>query len=186
MLSYRIDQDLELALPRIKDARALYIAIDSSRASLRTYLPWVDDVLCPDDEIPSIQADRHGFANDESLNLLIWYQGQIAGKISFNKFDQLNDAADIGYWLAEDFRGLGLMSRSLEKIFEIGFEEYGLHRIYLCCATDNLKSNRVAQRAGMRLESTQKQCLKLADGYHDQNEYALLRAEWDARQKNTD
>lgn len=184
MLSYRIDEDLELAIPRIKDAEALYDAIASSRESLRRYLPWVDHVKQAEDEIASIQHDRQRFAADEGLDLLIWYQGQLAGKISFNGFDHLNEEADVGYWLAEAFRGQGLMTRSLEKMFEIGFEEYDLHRIVVRCATDNVGSNGVAKRTGMYLEGTQRKRLKLADGYHDQNEYALLRDKWKARQSN--
>ena len=58
MLSYRIDEDLELAIPRIKDAEALYDAIASSRESLRRYLPWVDHVKQAEDEIASIQIGR--------------------------------------------------------------------------------------------------------------------------------
>ncbi len=45
MLSYRIDEDLELAIPRIKDAEALYDAIAGSRESLRRYLPWVGLIM---------------------------------------------------------------------------------------------------------------------------------------------
>ena len=70
------------------------------------------------------------------------------------------------------------MTLATRAIIDIAFEEYGLHRIQLQCAVDNLPSNNVAKRLEMRFEGCHKGRLILRDGYHDSNEYAVLAEEW--------
>lgn len=178
MFSYKVDDEIELALPRLSDVNALYTLIDEDRDELGRFLPWVDHVQLADDELPAIQNDLNGFAAGTSLNLFIWYHGRLAGKISLNEIRKMNLEADVGYFLGKNFRGRGIMTRALRVLLDIAFDEYGLHRVYLECATDNLPSNAVAQRCGMRLEGNLRGRLILNDGYHDCNHYALLAEEW--------
>ncbi|GHN29583.1 hypothetical protein ME789_05680 [Lactobacillus delbrueckii] len=95
-----------------------------------------------------------------------------------NSIDAMYSEADIGYFLGKEFRGRGIMTLATRAIIDIAFEEYGLHRIMLQCAVDNLPSNNVAKRLGMRFEGCHKGRLILRDGYHDSNEYAVLAEEW--------
>ncbi|MBT8949719.1 GNAT family N-acetyltransferase, partial [Lactobacillus delbrueckii subsp. bulgaricus] len=44
MFSYKINDELELAVPRLTDGEALYDLIDRNRDNLSYYLPWVDHV----------------------------------------------------------------------------------------------------------------------------------------------
>ena len=178
MFSYKVDDEIKLALPRLSDVDELYALIDADRDDLGRFLPWVDHVQSIDDELPTIQNDLNGFAAGTSLNLFIWYHGRLAGNISLNKIRKRNLEADVGYFLGKSFRGHGIMTRAVQALLDIAFEEYGLHRVYLECAADNLPSNGVAQRCGMRLEGTFHGRLILKDGYHDCNHYAVLAEEW--------
>lgn len=178
MFSYKVDDEIKLALPRLSDVDELYALIDANRDDLGRFLPWVDHVQSTDDELLAIQNDLNDFAAGTSLNLFIWYHGRLAGKISLNEIRKMNLEADVGYFLGKSFRGHGIMTRAVQALLDIAFDEYGLHRVYLECAADNLPSNGVAQRCGMRIEGTLHGRLILKDGYHDCNHYAVLAEEW--------
>lgn len=183
MFSYKINDELELAVPRLTDGEALYDLIDRNRDNLSYYLPWVDHVHDVQAETDAIRRGLVRFAEGKALDLHIWYHGRLAGNVSLNSIDAVYSEADIGYFLGKEFRGRGIMTLAIRAIIDIAFEEYGLHRIMLQCAVDNLPSNNVAKRLGMRFEGCHKGRLILRDGYHDSNEYAVLAEEWPDVQK---
>lgn len=178
MFIYPIDAELRLALPRPDaDADALFSLVDTQRDTMAQYLPWVPAMRTRDDERQFLQTTLEHFAAGQSLNLVIHYCDELAGMISFNHFDRLNHAADIGYWLGVPYRGLNIMHRAVSGMCALGFTDYDLHRLFIRAAVDNTASNRVAQKAGFRLEGTLRDAELLADGYHDENQYARLKTD---------
>lgn len=181
MMSYRVESDLFLAVPRPKkDAAELFRLIENDRGSMRKFLPWVDSLKKIGDEENFLAQVNINYAKEDSLNLVIWYRQKIVGMISFNSFDKLNNVADIGYWLGQKYRGHGIMTKAVKGICAIGFNDYDLHRIIIRAATDNEASNAVANRAGFIHEGILRKNEKLHDGYHDENIFSLLRDEWNA------
>lgn len=70
-------------------------------------------------------------------------------------------AAEIGYWLAPDARGQGLMSAAVELVCDHAFTPVsqggpGLQRIVWHAFTGNIRSATVARRAGFRFEGTRR------------------------------
>lgn len=49
MFSYKVDDEIKLALPRLSDVDELYALIDADRDDLGRFLPWVDHVQSIDD-----------------------------------------------------------------------------------------------------------------------------------------
>lgn len=183
MFSYEVSKNLRLALPRpIKDAPGLFALVDADRANLRRFLPWVDALKNAQDEENFLKHVKLNYAKEKSLNLVIWERQTIAGMISFNQFNQTNQSADIGYWLGKPSRGKGIITAAVQGICELGFLEYDLNRIIIRAAVDNQPSNAVAKRTGFRLEARLVQNEKLLDGFHDENQYVLLQAEWEKMQ----
>lgn len=60
--------------------------------------------------------------------------------------------AELGYWLAKDYRGRGLATGSTRVVVRYGFEELGLRRIEATAATHNTESHRVLEKAGFTRE----------------------------------
>jgi RimJ/RimL family protein N-acetyltransferase len=56
--------------------------------------------------------------------------------------------ADIGYWLAPEGRGRGAMTRALRLIADYAFTERDIDHVELFTLLDNVRSQRVAERAG--------------------------------------
>ncbi|GAB2766743.1 GNAT family protein [Terrabacter koreensis] len=85
----------------------------------------------------------------------------------------------IGYALHPDVHGRGLAAEAAAALLAIGFRDLGLRRITADAYADNVASNRVLHRIGMRLESTSVATSLGKDGtWLDDNTWALLREEW--------
>lgn len=85
----------------------------------------------------------------------------------------------IGYGLHPDVHGRGFASEVAAALLSIGFADLGLRRIRAEAMTENVASNRVLERAGMRREATQQAAVLGKDGrWLDLNVWAILREEW--------
>jgi RimJ/RimL family protein N-acetyltransferase len=60
--------------------------------------------------------------------------------------------AEIGYWVARETRGRGVASRAVVLLGGWLFEALGLARLQTHTETDNVASQRVAERAGFTRE----------------------------------
>jgi RimJ/RimL family protein N-acetyltransferase len=85
----------------------------------------------------------------------------------------------IGYALHPDVQGRGLAAEAAAELLAIGFRDLGLRRITADAYADNIASNRVLRRIGMRHEATIRAKSLGKDGaWLDDNMWALLREEW--------
>lgn len=85
----------------------------------------------------------------------------------------------IGYALHPDVHGRGFAAEAAAELLRIGFEDLGLRRITADAYADNVASNRVLHRIGMRLEATIHAKSLGKDGtWLDDNEWSVLREEW--------
>ena len=176
VLSCKVSADIKLAVPRPEiDGPKLFKLLDGQREYFEYYLPWLKLTKVADDEVEFLQMTNRHMGKNDSLNLIIWYQNEIAGMISFNHFDHLRASADIGYWLGKKFQGKEIMTQAVKCMANLGFEDYGLNRVIIQAAVDNKASNAVAKKAGFILEGTLRQNELLDDGFHDENLYSLLK-----------
>ena len=79
--------------------------------------------------------------------------GELLGSMSFNPFDWATGTADIGYWLAWEARGAGVASTCLDGLARWGFGQLGLAEVRALVAQGNVRSQRVAERAGFLAEA---------------------------------
>ncbi len=85
----------------------------------------------------------------------------------------------IGYALHPEVHGRGLAAEAASELLVIGFRDLGLRRVTADAYADNIASNRVLRRIGMRLEATTRATSLGKDGtWLDDNTWALLREEW--------
>lgn len=176
MFTYRIDDEISLALPRPDaDAAPLFALVDHDREALGRYLPWVPNMDSVEAEAFFLQTTLDHYAKGISLNTVIHYGDAVAGMISFNHLDTLNHQADIGYWLGVEFHGHNIMHRAVSGMCALGFVDFDLNRLIIRAAVDNEPSNHVAQKAGFTLEARLREAELLADGYHDENQYSRLK-----------
>jgi len=71
----------------------------------------------------------------------------------FPQSDLHEKSAEMGYWLAEEFWGQGIMPKAIQEIVEYGFRTFDIVRIFARPFSTNLKSQRVLEKVGFKLEA---------------------------------
>lgn len=75
--------------------------------------------------------------------------------------------AEIGYWLAPEARGHGIMSRAVGLVLDAAFEVLGLRSVRWCADVENWTSWRVAWRHGFRREGVVRDLVHTQRGWRD-------------------
>ena len=122
-------------------------------------------------------------AADESkaFNRAIVVDGEAVGGIGMIfQSDVYCKTAEIGYWLGEEFWGLGIMTRAVKEICAITFENYDVVRIFAGVFSHNTGSRRVLEKAGFTLEGINKMNIYKNGEYDDSCMYALIRNDFEA------
>ncbi len=102
--------------------------------------------------------------------------GEAVGSIGiFLGEDVCCKSAEIGYWLAEEYWGNGIMSRAIRLLCDEAFARYDLVRVYAQPFAHNIGSKRALQKAGFELEGVLRRSIYKNGKVFDSCMYALLR-----------
>jgi ribosomal-protein-serine acetyltransferase len=178
VLRLAINAETELRLLEERDAPELFALIEQERLRLRIWLPWLDQTLSLQDEINFIHHTEQQYARSQGLTCAILYQGKIAGSIGYNMIDWLNRKTEIGYWLASNYEGKGLMTQSCKELLQFAFSVLELNKVEIRCAVGNMRSRAIPQRLNFTQEGIIRQAGWLYDHYTDLILYGLLASEW--------
>jgi ribosomal-protein-serine acetyltransferase len=178
-----VDSEIVLELLQEENAEALFSLVDAHRAYMRRWLPWVDAERSPRDTRNFIQFIHQQYHSREGFQTGIWYHGHLVGVIGYHKFDWANRSTSIGYWLAEDFQGRGIMTRSCRAMVDYAFSSLRLHRVEIRCAVENAKSRAIPERLGFTIEGVAREAEWLYDHYEDLVVYAMLEDQWNETNK---
>ena len=134
---------------------------------------------------PYTLADAEWFVEDciaqgETRQLMraIAVNGRAAGSISVSRKDDVYEkSAELGYWLAEDYWGRGIMTEAVRQICREAFDRFDILRIFAEPFAENLGSRRVLEKAGFTCEGTMRNGVYKNGRVHSYCMYALLREE---------
>jgi ribosomal-protein-serine acetyltransferase len=143
MFSFRVGYGHELRLLRPSDADELFGLIDANRAHLRTWLPWLDGTISAANTEDFIRSTLQQFADNHGFVAAICHKQSIVGVIGYNQIDWQNRIGYIGYWLAQDSQGKGLMTTSCKAVVDYGFGVLNLNRLVITCAAENKRSRAI-------------------------------------------
>lgn len=173
-----IDDDTELRLHEDRFAEDFYRLIDRNRQHLRQWMPWLDSEQSVDDLLMFMKESRLQFANNLGIQAGIWYQGQIVGAVGFHDLDWVDRKVETGYWLSADQQGKGIITKTCKTLINYAFDEYGLNKVEIHCATGNSRSRAIPERLGFTQEGIIRQAQWLYDHYVDMVIYGILASEW--------
>jgi ribosomal-protein-serine acetyltransferase len=172
---------LELRPLNLRDAKALFPLVEANRERLRRWLPWPDSnrsVLDSRAYILRVQAHaRAGIGQSFGL----WWKGALVGIAGFVWIDAANHSAAIGYWLAENAEGHGLMTAAVTALLRHGFRTLKLNRVEIRVGVRNRRSRAIPERLGFRHEGTLRHSERLGDRFVDHAVYGMLAEEWRSR-----
>lgn len=161
---------------RRTDAESIAAAADNPKiaANLRNVFPS-----------PYRLSDAERFVGDcisqgeaRQLTRAIVINGRAVGSIGvFVKDDVYEKSAELGYWLAEDCWGRGVMTEAVRQICREAFARFDILRVFAEPFADNRGSRRVLEKAGFTCEGTMRNSVYKNGQVHSCCMYALLREE---------
>jgi len=171
---------IEIHLFEERHADMLYRLVDRNRISLREWLPLLDWSQTRADTAEHIRQSRDRYKESNGFSAGIWIAGQLAGAIGLHAIDSRHRSSSLGYWLSEDYRGSGAMTKACIAVVTAAFVHYRLHRIEIRCATGNKKSCAIPERLGFTHEGTLREAEWLYDHFVDLHVYSMLEQDWRA------
>ena len=87
---------------------------------------------------------------------------------------------EIGYWLAREYRGRGLMPRAIRAFADYAFRELQLHKLTATTYPFNPSSSRALEKAGFTFEGRLREHVRSREGaeYFDALVYGLVASDW--------
>lgn len=96
---------------------------------------------------------HHSLSVQPATNFCIEIEGAAAGGIGIRLGQDVHrHAAELGYWLGQEFWGHGVMSEAVPAFAKFCFENFSLQRIHAEPYANNPASVRVLEKAGFVLE----------------------------------
>ncbi|HEX9034367.1 MAG TPA: GNAT family protein [Streptosporangiaceae bacterium] len=113
---------------------------------------------------------RHGI----TLPWVVTYGGRFAGQLTVgNIIWGSARTGSVGYWVDQEFAGLGVTPTALAMAMDHCFQVVGLHRIEATIRPENRASRRVVEKLGFREEGIRRRCLHVDGAWRDHLSYAL-------------
>lgn len=112
--------------------------------------------------------------------------GRVVGSIGLepDKYRPDANSREMGYSLAEDQWGKGIMTEAATAVLHFGFRELGLDQMGICTGELNKRSQRVIEKCGFRYEGTLRRNYKVYDGsIRDSMIFSMLRSEYEEMYK---
>ncbi len=178
MFRWKLEDGIELRLLQLRNAPEVFALVDTGRAFLRVWLPWVDNHRDVADTEAFIREALEQFVLGEAIHVGIWYDGVFAGVIGYHRINMENHLGEIGYWLGEQYQGKGIMTRACRAMVTYGFSELKLNRIEIHCALDNTKSRAIPERLGFKEEGILRQAERVHDRFVDNVVYGMVASDF--------
>ena len=141
-----LDAELKLRPPTEADIPAIVAACRDPE--IARFIPFVPTSYNEDDARRWLDAVQAGWRTtpERTFAVLDHERDEFLGVVTVN----LAEKGTVGYWLAPDARGRGVMTRSVALVVDWARQTHGIGVLRLTTHPDNLASQRVAERAGFR------------------------------------
>lgn len=112
------------------------------------------------------------------LGIALKESERIIGSCGIFAITQEYYSASLGYDLAREYWGRGIMTEALKTLLGFGFLSMGLNRISALTYPDNAASIRLLSKLGFRTEGIMREFGFWKGCFHDMSLHALLKREW--------
>ena len=158
----------------LKDAEALALALSNRKIldKLRDGLPYPYTAEDAREYITAmLSADR-----DNTFAFAITADGQVIGSIGVFRGENIHrQTAEMGYYIAEDYWGRGIMTSVVRQTCEYVFAHSDILRIFAEPFAYNTASCRVLEKAGFQFEGLLRKNAVKNGQVLDMKLYALVR-----------
>jgi RimJ/RimL family protein N-acetyltransferase len=137
-----------------EDVDALVACLDGEHEIVR----WLDAIPQPYREAEAnswIEQASAGWRDETSAQFAVTdaTSGELVGSVGVGWVGEREErVGEVGYWTRRDQRGRGLATRAVGLVSRWAVRELGCERLQLRADTDNVPSQRVAEKAGFTRE----------------------------------
>ncbi len=163
---------------RPEDAEELCRVVDANRERLRAWMSWVDASTEVEHFRLFIESTWKQYTEDGSLVCAVVLHDRMVGVAGYHPIRQQNRSVALGYWLAEEVTGQGIMTDCCRFLTEHAFGALGLNRVEIAVAVENARSRAIPERLGFVQEGVIRDAEWLCDHYVDHAVYAMLKRDW--------
>lgn len=160
----------------LSDARDLATALSNKKIqdNLRDGLPY-----------PYTEKDGKEFIStmlaadeNDTFAFAITVNGKVIGSIgAFRQTNIHNKTAELGYYIAEEYWGKGIMTEAVKQLCDYVFSHTDIIRIYAEPFSYNIGSCRVLEKAGFQYEGTLRSNALKNGNVLDMKMYSKLKTE---------
>ena len=160
----------------LSDARDLATALSNKKIqdNLRDGLPY-----------PYTEQDGKEFIStmlaadeNDTFAFAITVNGKVIGSIgAFRQTNIHNKTAELGYYIAEEYWGKGIMTEAVKQLCDYVFSHTDIIRIYAEPFSYNIGSCRVLEKAGFQYEGTLRSNALKNGNVLDMKMYSKLKTE---------
>jgi RimJ/RimL family protein N-acetyltransferase len=117
--------------------------------------------------------------NDPPRFFAIVYENHLCGSIGIvTKEDIYRKNVEIGYFLAEEYWGKGIITKAIKAVTSYAFSKFDIVRVYAEPFADNPGSRRALEKAGFRCEALFRKNVFKNGVVKDSCIYSVLREEF--------
>ena len=160
----------------LSDAKELSLALSNRKIqdNLRDGLPYP---YTEQDGTEYISAMLSADEN-ETFAFAITVDSKVVGSIGVFRQENIHrQTAELGYYIAEEYWGKGIMTEAVKQICEYVFDKSDIVRIYAEPFANNMASCRVLEKAGFQYEGTLRSNAVKNGKVIDMKMYSLLKCE---------
>ena len=161
---------------KLSDAKDLAIALSNRKVqdNLRDGLPYPYTEQDGKDYI----LDMLSANEDDTFAFAITVDNKVVGSIGVFRQENIHrQTAELGYYVAEEYWGKGIMTEAVKQICECVFDKSDIIRIYAEPFVYNIASCRVLEKAGFQYEGTLRSNAVKNGKVIDMKMYSLLKTE---------
>ena len=156
-------EDGLLLILRTPHLSARMFALQSAdQARLAHWEQWAGEEMSETSVRDSDAATLAGFAAGKVVPTCISWQGEIVGAASA-RLDTWSRSAELGYFIAADHEGRGLVTRSVRGLIDYVAAVHAVQRCYIQAAVNNTRSLAVAERLGFQQEGVLRSAWSVGD-----------------------
>ena len=171
-------ESVSVRIARIKDSKRLEHLILGNREWLR---PW--EATNPEgpnsfDIKRQIRSLLRQMDEQISMPFVVEYDGEVVGQLNVaNILYGSVSSAVIGYWIAPEVAGRGVMTTAVALVSDYLLNVVGLHRIEIAIRPENSASLRIVEKLGFRYEGLRERFIHINGAWRDHYVFALTHEE---------
>jgi [ribosomal protein S5]-alanine N-acetyltransferase len=176
---------LIVRLAVVRDAPAVLRFYTGNREHLTPWWPqWRDEQFTLRFWQRAIDSNLQEFREERAVRFFLFPRedpGRVIGLANYNQIVRgVAHYTILGYGLAAEAEGQGLMREALEPTIRYMFDEFGMHRIMANYVPQNVRSGALLKRLGFAVEGYARDYLLINGRWEDHILTALVNSEWKA------